>query len=149
MPVLTHCGDWYLSNQQLILGLTRCSVGSLQNALKVFPDFPPSLMKVVKGTDPATVTQHGLYMRDLSHLHTAAQPSHRETSDCTQAQRHNSMQSTCWPSDQFALRVNHVYWQRTVSSVLSCLLALCCWSLHACNSAKCSAHGAKHAMHEC
>lgn len=40
----------------------------LQNALKVFPDFPPELMGVVRQTDPATVTQHGLYMRDLSGL---------------------------------------------------------------------------------
>lgn len=39
-----------------------------QNALKVFPDFPPELMDVVRKTDPATVTQHGLYMRDLSGL---------------------------------------------------------------------------------
>ena len=37
----------------------------LQNALKVFSRFPPMLMDLVKTTDSSTVTQHGLYIRDL------------------------------------------------------------------------------------
>ena len=37
----------------------------LQNVLKVFANFPDELMDIVKGTDPSTVTQHGLYMRPL------------------------------------------------------------------------------------
>lgn len=41
----------------------------MQNALKVFSDFPPALMEVVRNTDPSTVTQHGLYTRDLSQCH--------------------------------------------------------------------------------
>ena len=38
----------------------------LQNAIKVFANFPDALMDIVKGTDPLTVTQHGLYMRPLA-----------------------------------------------------------------------------------
>lgn len=38
----------------------------LQNALKVFANFPDSLMDIVRRTDPTTVTQHGLYMRPLA-----------------------------------------------------------------------------------
>ena len=37
----------------------------LQNVLKVFADFPSPIMDIVKRTDPATVTQHGLYIRPL------------------------------------------------------------------------------------
>jgi len=43
----------------------RCSV-CLQNALKIFKKMPSALMDIVKGTDPTTVTQHGLYMRPLT-----------------------------------------------------------------------------------
>jgi len=43
----------------------RCSV-CLQNALKIFRKMPSALMDIVKGTDPTTVTQHGLYMRPLT-----------------------------------------------------------------------------------
>ena len=38
----------------------------LQNALKIFKHMPSVLMDIVKGTDPTTVTQHGLYMRPLT-----------------------------------------------------------------------------------
>lgn len=38
----------------------------LQNALKIFKHMPATLMDIVKGTDPTTVTQHGLYMRPLT-----------------------------------------------------------------------------------
>ncbi|KAL3137400.1 hypothetical protein ABBQ32_006923 [Trebouxia sp. C0010 RCD-2024] len=62
------------------------SSSALENALKVFSDFPPELMGVVRQTDPATVTQHGLYMRDLSGLTVDA-----EDSD-TQASMSDSMQ---------------------------------------------------------
>lgn len=37
----------------------------LQNVCKVFADFPRAIMDVVEGTDPTTVTQHGLYVRAL------------------------------------------------------------------------------------
>ena len=37
----------------------------MQNAIKVFSHWAPSLMNIVKATDPSTVTQHGLYMRPL------------------------------------------------------------------------------------
>ena len=43
----------------------RCSV-CLQNALKIFKKMPSALMDIVTGTDPTTVTQHGLYMRPLT-----------------------------------------------------------------------------------
>ena len=55
----------------------------LQNALKVFPDFPPALMDIVRTTDPSTVTQHGLYTRDLSHIHIDAEQAHSEASGTT------------------------------------------------------------------
>ena len=50
----------------------------MQNAEKVFSDFPDSIMDIVRSTDPSTVTQHGLYMRDLGHNQyspTSAPPS--------------------------------------------------------------------------
>lgn len=37
----------------------------LQNVIKVFSNFCPAIMDIVKSTDPSTVTQHGLYMRPL------------------------------------------------------------------------------------
>lgn len=43
----------------------KCYV-CLQNALKIFRKMPSALMDIVKGTDPTTVTQHGLYMRPLT-----------------------------------------------------------------------------------
>ena len=46
------------------IALKHSSPG-LQNALKVFSNFPPELMDIVNSTDPSTVTQHGLYIRDL------------------------------------------------------------------------------------
>ena len=62
----------------------------VQNALKVFPDFPSELMDVVRTTNPATVTQHGLYMRDLSSLSINAQQRDAEASQAMTAQAHNS-----------------------------------------------------------
>ncbi|KAL0018623.1 hypothetical protein WJX79_002055 [Trebouxia sp. C0005] len=56
------------------------SRSALENALKVFRDFPPALMNIVRTTDPSTVTQHGLYMRDLSHIHIDAKQTHSEAS---------------------------------------------------------------------
>ena len=50
----------------------------MQNAEKVFGDFPDSIMDIVRSTDPSTVTQHGLYMRNLGHNQyspTSAPPS--------------------------------------------------------------------------
>ncbi|KAL3136311.1 hypothetical protein ABBQ38_005577 [Trebouxia sp. C0009 RCD-2024] len=41
------------------------SGSALQNVCKVFADFPRAIMDVVEGTDPTTVTQHGLYVRAL------------------------------------------------------------------------------------
>ncbi len=55
----------------------------LQNALKVFPDFPPVVMDMVRRTDPSSVTQHGLYTRDLSHIHIDAKQPHSEASGTT------------------------------------------------------------------
>ena len=43
----------------------KCSL-CLQNALKIFKKMPSALMDIVRGTDPTTVTQHGLYMRPLT-----------------------------------------------------------------------------------
>lgn len=51
---------------------------ALRNAEKVFGDFPDSIMDIVRSTDPSTVTQHGLYMRNLGHNQyspTSAPPS--------------------------------------------------------------------------
>ena len=62
----------------------------VQNALKVFPDFPPELMDVVRKTDPATVTQHGLYMRDLSGLSADAEQPDAEACGPMNAKSHNS-----------------------------------------------------------
>ncbi|DBA92281.1 TPA: hypothetical protein ACH3X2_003708 [Trebouxia sp. C0005] len=42
------------------------SGSALENALKIFRKMPSALMDIVKGTDPTTVTQHGLYMRPLT-----------------------------------------------------------------------------------
>ncbi|KAL0049404.1 hypothetical protein WJX82_001334 [Trebouxia sp. C0006] len=42
------------------------SGSALENALKIFKKMPSALMDIVKGTDPTTVTQHGLYMRPLT-----------------------------------------------------------------------------------
>lgn len=64
----------------------------LQNALKVFPDFPPALMNIVKTTDPSTVTQHGLYTRDLSQIHVHAKQPHKEASGTTP---HSCMEAVC------------------------------------------------------
>ncbi len=50
----------------------------MQNAKQVFIDFPDSIMDIVRSTNPSTVTQHGLYMRDLGHNQyspTSAPPS--------------------------------------------------------------------------
>ncbi len=61
-------------NMQAILLVIMC----MQNAEKVFSDFPDSIMDIVRSTDPSTVTQHGLYMRDLGHNQyspTSAPPS--------------------------------------------------------------------------
>ncbi|DBB16334.1 TPA: hypothetical protein ACH3X3_014633 [Trebouxia sp. C0006] len=51
---------------------------ALRNAKQVFIDFPDSIMDIVRSTNPSTVTQHGLYMRDLGHNQyspTSAPPS--------------------------------------------------------------------------
>ena len=66
------------------------SLRLVQNALKVFPDFPPELMDVVRKTDPATVTQHGLYMRDLSRLSVNAERPDAEASQAMDAHTHSS-----------------------------------------------------------
>lgn len=47
---------------------------AVQNVLKVFASYPAALMDVVRCTDPSTVTQHGMYTRDLSVLHQSEAP---------------------------------------------------------------------------
>ena len=49
--------------------------------MKVFADFPTSLLEIIKSTDPTTVTQHGLYIRALGD---APEPNALET-DASQA----------------------------------------------------------------
>ena len=44
--------------------------------MKVFADFPTSILDIVKSTDPTTVTQHGLYIRALDD---APEPNALET----------------------------------------------------------------------
>ena len=66
-----------------LLFTSKVLILPLQNALKVFRDFPPALMNIVRTTDPSTVTQHGLYMRDLSHIHIDAKQTHSEASGTT------------------------------------------------------------------
>lgn len=40
----------------------------LQNCLKVFADYPEEMRSMVANTDCSTITQHGLYMRDIDSL---------------------------------------------------------------------------------
>ena len=40
----------------------------LQNCLKVFADYPEEMRSMVANTDRSTITQHGLYMRDINSL---------------------------------------------------------------------------------
>ena len=47
----------------------------MQNAIKVYSQFPDSIMDIVKSTDPSTVTQHGLYMRPLGHTSILPSPT--------------------------------------------------------------------------
>ena len=37
--------------------------------LKCFSHYPDNFLDIVRNTDPSTVTQHGLYIRDLTHDH--------------------------------------------------------------------------------
>lgn len=78
---------WYTSD--------RCHM-LLQNVLKVFASFPDELMDIVKGTDPSTVTQHGLYMRPLGdnppfHYQPPTPP---QSTDQDIAARHDSQTAT-------------------------------------------------------
>lgn len=41
----------------------------LQDALKCFSHYPDNFLDIVRNTDPSTVTQHGLYIRELTHDH--------------------------------------------------------------------------------
>ncbi len=39
----------------------------LQDVLKCFSHYPDNFLDIVRNTDPSTVTQHGLYIRELTH----------------------------------------------------------------------------------
>ena len=54
---------YIIGDQNTWLG--QLKLGVLQNAMRVFADFPQPLLDIVKSTDPTTVTQHGLYIRAL------------------------------------------------------------------------------------
>ncbi len=41
----------------------------LQDVLKCFSHYPDNFLDIVRNTDPSTVTQHGLYIRELTHDH--------------------------------------------------------------------------------
>ncbi|KAL0047809.1 hypothetical protein WJX82_000477 [Trebouxia sp. C0006] len=71
------------------------SRSALENALKVFPDFPPVVMDMVRRTDPSSVTQHGLYTRDLPHIHIDAKQPHSEASGADKENSsHDGLQNT-------------------------------------------------------
>ena len=59
-----QCSGRYQLLHSSCHGCTVCCA-FIQNALKVFADFPAELLDIVKSTDPSTVTQHGLYIRAL------------------------------------------------------------------------------------
>ena len=58
----------------------------MQNAIKVFGHWAPSIMDIVKATDPSTVTQHGLYMRPLGETPTVGPPKTAPSGPSTPAQ---------------------------------------------------------------
>lgn len=45
------------------------SGSALEDALKCFSHYPDNFLDIVRNTDPSTVTQHGLYIRELTHDH--------------------------------------------------------------------------------
>ena len=67
----------------------------MQNAIKVYSQFPDSIMDIVKSTDPSTVTQHGLYMRPLGHTPILPSPTnHPPSAPQTPPQAGNQSQSS-------------------------------------------------------
>ena len=84
LAVMNECSRLYSPQQASLMCVSECSLTGLsclkqsqgmleiwlscmlQNALKIFKHMPATLMDIVKGTDPTTVTQHGLYMRPLT-----------------------------------------------------------------------------------
>ena len=49
--------------------LSLSSYRCLQDVLKCFSHYPDNFLDIVRNTDPSTVTQHGLYIRELTHDH--------------------------------------------------------------------------------
>ncbi|DBB12294.1 TPA: hypothetical protein ACH3X3_006390 [Trebouxia sp. C0006] len=45
------------------------SGSALEDVLKCFSHYPDNFLDIVRNTDPSTVTQHGLYVRELTHDH--------------------------------------------------------------------------------
>ncbi|DBA89388.1 TPA: hypothetical protein ACH3X2_004747 [Trebouxia sp. C0005] len=45
------------------------SGSALEDVLKCFSHYPDNFLDIVRNTDPSTVTQHGLYIRELTHDH--------------------------------------------------------------------------------
>ena len=74
----------------------------MQNALKVFSDFPPAVLDLVRGTDPTTVTQHGLYTRDLSDL----APTHLPPTHLTPTAPAQHKQSGAQAQDSSRLQIS-------------------------------------------
>ncbi|KAL0018627.1 hypothetical protein WJX79_005682 [Trebouxia sp. C0005] len=60
------------------------SGNALENAMRVFADFPQPLLDIVKSTDPTTVTQHGLYIRALGSAPEPKAPASSAVQDSSQ-----------------------------------------------------------------
>ncbi|KAL0021580.1 hypothetical protein WJX77_011733 [Trebouxia sp. C0004] len=45
------------------------SGSALEDVLQCFSHYPDNFLDIVRNTDPSTVTQHGLYIRELTHDH--------------------------------------------------------------------------------
>ncbi|DBA89386.1 TPA: hypothetical protein ACH3X2_004746 [Trebouxia sp. C0005] len=61
------------------------SGNALENAMRVFADFPQPLLDIVKSTDPTTVTQHGLYIRALGSAPEPKAPASSAVQDSSQS----------------------------------------------------------------
>lgn len=67
METVQKAGVGFNPNTRTVTAIQgdAASGSALENAMRVFADFPQPLLDIVKSTDPTTVTQHGLYIRAL------------------------------------------------------------------------------------
>jgi len=65
----------------------------VQDAIKCFSHYPANLMDIVRRTDPSTVTQHGLYVRELTHDHISSPIQPHIPNDASQQTKHNAATS--------------------------------------------------------